>query len=85
MIPLSRAMNPDFKGDIYVTAPSASAVPSAAGPRWSPPAEQDTYDHCGVDQPPPYYPTTGRFTKNRYYEIDPVGFDVATWFQQNQR
>lgn len=47
-------------------------------------AEQDTYDHCGVDQPPPYYPTTGRFTKNRYYEIDPVGFDVATWFQQNQ-
>lgn len=47
-------------------------------------AEQDTYDHCGVDQPPPYYPTTGRFTKNRYYEIDPVGFNVATWFANNQ-
>jgi hypothetical protein len=46
--------------------------------------EQDTYDHCGVDAPPPYFPTTGGFTKNRYYEIDPVGFDVATWFQQNQ-
>ncbi len=47
-------------------------------------AEQDTYDGCGVTAPPPYYPTTGRFTKNRYYEIDPVGFDVATWFVNNQ-
>ncbi|MEO8199753.1 MAG: hypothetical protein ABI679_04450 [Gemmatimonadota bacterium] len=47
-------------------------------------AEQDTYDGCGVTNPPPYYPTTGRFTKNRYYEIDPVGFNVATWFTNNQ-
>jgi hypothetical protein len=47
-------------------------------------AEQDTYDGCGVTNPPPYYPTTGRFTKNRYYEIDPVGFNVATWFANNQ-
>lgn len=47
-------------------------------------AEADTFDGCGVTNPPPYYPTTGRFTKNRYYEIDPVGFDVATWFQNNQ-
>ncbi|MGE0352773.1 MAG: hypothetical protein AB7Q69_05975 [Gemmatimonadales bacterium] len=47
-------------------------------------AEADTYDQCGVSAPPPYYPTTGRFTKNRYYEIDPVGFNVATWFANNQ-
>jgi hypothetical protein len=47
-------------------------------------AEQDTYDGCGVTNPPPYYPTTGRFTKNRYYEIDPVGFNVAAWFAANQ-
>ncbi|HXE57791.1 MAG TPA: hypothetical protein VNK43_07315 [Gemmatimonadales bacterium] len=47
-------------------------------------AEQDTYDRCGVDDPPPYYPTTGRFSKNRYYEIDPVGFDVNAWFLANQ-
>lgn len=47
-------------------------------------AEQDTYDVCGVTAPPPYYPTTGRFTKNRYYEMDPVGFNVATWFFNNQ-
>lgn len=47
-------------------------------------AEQDTYDVCGVTAPPPYYPTTGRFTKNRYYEMDPVGFNVAAWFAANQ-
>ncbi len=47
-------------------------------------AEQDTYDGCGVTNPPPYYPTTGRFTKNRYYEIDPVGFNVGAWFTANQ-
>lgn len=47
-------------------------------------AEQDTYDGCGITSPPPYYPTTGRFTKNRYYEMDPVGFNVANWFANNQ-
>ncbi|MEP7325448.1 MAG: hypothetical protein ABI836_05815 [Gemmatimonadota bacterium] len=47
-------------------------------------AEADTYDGCGITNPPPYYPTTGRFTKNRYYEMDPVGFNVAAWFAANQ-
>lgn len=47
-------------------------------------AEQDSYDNCGVRNPPPYYPTTGRYVKNRYYEIDPVGFNVANWFTANQ-
>ncbi|MBK8005686.1 MAG: hypothetical protein IPK12_17660 [Gemmatimonadetes bacterium] len=47
-------------------------------------AEQDTWDNCGVRNPPPFYPTTGRYSKNRYYEIDPVGFNVAAWFLANQ-
>ncbi len=47
-------------------------------------AEQDTWDNCGVRNPPPFYPTTGRYSKNRYYEIDPVGFNVAAWFAANQ-
>ncbi len=38
------------------------------------------YDTCAYETPPPYFPTTGRFLRNRYYEIDPVGFDVATFF-----
>jgi hypothetical protein len=35
-------------------------------------AEAHTYDKCGAINPPPYFPTTGRFIENRYYEVDPV-------------
>jgi hypothetical protein len=38
------------------------------------------YDQCAMQTPPPYFPTTGRFYRNRYYEIDPVGFNVAGFF-----
>lgn len=48
---------------------------------WNP---QWTYDRCDAVKPPPYFPTTGRYFKNRYYEIDPVGFTVADWFAANQ-
>ncbi len=40
-----------------------------------------SYDACAFQTPPPYFPTTGRFFRNRYYEIDPVGFDVTTFFR----
>jgi hypothetical protein len=39
-----------------------------------------SYDQCAFQTPPPYFPTTGRFYRNRYYEIDPVGFNVASFF-----
>ncbi len=39
-----------------------------------------SYDQCAYQTPPPYFPTTGRFYRNRYYEIDPVGFNVASFF-----
>lgn len=48
---------------------------------WNP---QWTYDRCDGFRPPPYFPTTGRYYKNRYYEIDPVRFSVAAWFAANQ-
>jgi hypothetical protein len=53
---------------------------SAGGEGWNP---QWTYDRCDMIKPPPYFPTTGRYFKNRYYEIDPVGFGVAAWFAAN--
>jgi hypothetical protein len=34
--------------------------------------------------PPPYFPTTGRFARNRIFELDPRNFDVAAWFAANQ-
>jgi hypothetical protein len=43
-----------------------------------------TYDHCAVSNPPPYFPTTGRFLDNRYYEIDPVRFNVSQLFASLQ-
>jgi len=39
-----------------------------------------SYDNCAFQTPPPYFPTTGRFFRNRYYEIDPVGFNVGSFF-----
>jgi Tfp pilus assembly protein PilX len=38
------------------------------------------YDQCAATDPPPYFPTTGVFARGRYYEINPVGFDVAALF-----
>lgn len=40
-----------------------------------------SYDVCAFETPPPYFPTTGRFIRNRYYEIDPVGFNVRQFFE----
>ncbi|HEU0052168.1 MAG TPA: hypothetical protein VFQ39_03280 [Longimicrobium sp.] len=38
------------------------------------------YDACAYSNPPPYFPTTGRFSRSRYYEVDPSGFDVRAFF-----
>lgn len=47
-------------------------------------AKRYQYDACGATDPPPYYPTTGVFVKNRYYEMDPTRFNVAAWYTANQ-
>lgn len=39
-----------------------------------------SYDRCALASPPPFFPTTGRFLDNRYYEIDPVRFNITTLF-----
>ena len=44
-----------------------------------------SYNSCGLSDPPPYFPTTGYFSKNRFYEINPIGFNVATWFATYQQ
>jgi len=41
-----------------------------------------SYDGCAYTNPPPYYPTTGRFGRARYYEIDPTGFDVRQYYRR---
>jgi hypothetical protein len=44
--------------------------------------KQYTYDRCANLRPPPYFPTTGRYLDNRYMEIDPVTFNIATLFHR---
>lgn len=39
-----------------------------------------SYDRCAVMNPPPYFPTTGRFLDNRYYELDPVKLSIPNLF-----
>lgn len=39
------------------------------------------YDVCAGRKPPPYFPTTGRFTKGRFFEMDPVGFEIGRAFR----
>ena len=53
---------------------------TGTGTGWNP---QWSYDRCDGIKPPPYFPTTGRYYKNRYYEIDPVGFNIAAWYAAN--
>lgn len=44
-----------------------------------------SYDRCAAVNPPPYFPTTGRFQDNRYYELDPVRFNVGNLFRSLQQ
>ncbi len=60
---------------------NAGATASTGGNGWN---DQYSYDNCSFRNPPPYFPTTGRYARYQYYEIDPVGFTVANWFAANQ-
>ncbi|NOT07946.1 MAG: hypothetical protein HOP28_07045 [Gemmatimonadales bacterium] len=44
-----------------------------------------SYNGCALSEPPPYFPTTGHFARNRFYEINPINFNVATWFTLYQQ
>lgn len=46
--------------------------------------ENRSVDQCLDSESPPYFPTTGRYVDNRYSEIDPARFDVATFFSRLQ-
>jgi hypothetical protein len=48
-------------------------------------ANSRSYDACGAINPPPYFPTTGRFIESRYYEVDPVWLNdkgIANYFAE---
>lgn len=47
-------------------------------------AENRQVDQCMLVTSPPYFPLTGRYFNNRYYEMDPARFDAAQVFRQLQ-
>ena len=57
---------------------SRGAVGTSSGTGF---AKRYAYDHCAVVNPPPYFPTTGRFQDNRYLELDPAGFNHTNYFK----
>jgi hypothetical protein len=46
--------------------------------------ENRSVDVCLNTQSPPYFPTTGRYIDNRFYEIDPARYNITTLFQSMQ-
>jgi hypothetical protein len=46
--------------------------------------ENRSVDVCLNTQSPPYFPTTGRYIDNRFYEIDPARYNISTFFQSLQ-
>lgn len=39
-----------------------------------------SYDACAAANPPPYFPTTGHFARGHYYEVEPTGFNISTYW-----
>ncbi len=39
-----------------------------------------SFNRCLLQNPPPYFPTTGRWSRSQYYEVNPQGFSPSTWF-----
>ena len=46
--------------------------------------ENRSVDVCLNTMSPPYFPTTGRYSDNRFYEIDPARYNITTLFQSLQ-
>jgi len=46
--------------------------------------ENRSVDQCLTQQSPPYFPVTGRYIDNRFYEMDPARFNVTSLFQNLQ-
>ena len=39
-----------------------------------------SFNRCALTYPPPYFPTTGRWSLSQFYEINPQNFTAASWF-----
>ena len=72
------------RGCLYLTGGIIQTTRGAVGTIGSPGGtgyvKRYSYDRCGATAPPPYFPTTGHFTRGQLYLVDPAGFSVASYF-----
>jgi hypothetical protein len=71
------------RGCLYLTGgiiqKTRGAVGTGAGTGY---VKRYSYDGCAATEPPPYFPTTGRFVEGPYYQIDPTNFSVAALYDR---
>lgn len=60
---------------------SISATTAGSGTGF---AENREVDRCMLESSPPYFPTTGRFIMNRYFESDPARFNADALYRTLQ-
>lgn len=75
------------RGCLYLTGGIIQRTRGPVGADWTGPGgsgylKRYSYDACAASAPPPYFPTTGHFTRGVHYEIDPSGFDVDQLFDR---
>ncbi len=72
------------RGCLYLTGGIIQRTRGAVGTIRSPGGtgylKRYSYDQCAMSNTPPYFPTTGHFMRGRYYEVNPVGFDIASYW-----
>ena len=72
------------RGCLYLTGGIIQTTRGAVGTIWGVGGtgyvKRYSYDRCGATAPPPYFPTTGHFTRGQTYWVDPAGFNVASYF-----
>lgn len=72
------------RGCLYLTGGIIQNTRGAVGTIWSVGGtgyvKRYAYDKCGATAPPPYFPTTGHFTRGQLYWVDPAGFSVGDYF-----
>lgn len=74
------------RGCLYLTGGVIQETRGPVGTIWSVGGTGYTkryaYDNCAASMPPPYFPTTGHFNRDRIFNVDPVGFNIASYFAQ---
>lgn len=72
------------RGCLYLTGGIIQNTRGAVGTIWTVGGtgyvKRYAYDRCGATAPPPYFPTTGHFSRGQRYWVDPAGFDVDDYF-----